>query len=89
MTVSPREFQVMAKPIGPVCNLDCRYCYYLEKRALYPDSRTFRMPDDLLLDALVFSSPQSSWRAVYVAGEEAQPPDTRGGFVRARRELHG
>ncbi|HET7159700.1 MAG TPA: anaerobic sulfatase maturase, partial [Burkholderiales bacterium] len=48
MTVSPREFQVMAKPIGAVCNLDCRYCYYLEKRALYPDSRTFRMPDDLL-----------------------------------------
>jgi uncharacterized protein len=22
-------FVVMAKPAGPVCNLDCRYCYYL------------------------------------------------------------
>ena len=23
-------FVVMAKPVGPVCNLECRYCYYLE-----------------------------------------------------------
>jgi uncharacterized protein len=27
---------VMAKPIGPICNLDCAYCYYLEKERLYP-----------------------------------------------------
>ncbi len=44
----PREFQVFAKPAGAICNLDCHYCYYLAKERLYPDVRTFRMPDDLL-----------------------------------------
>jgi uncharacterized protein len=28
-------FSVMAKPIGPVCNLDCSYCYYVRKNELY------------------------------------------------------
>lgn len=25
----------MVKPIGPICNLDCKYCFYLEKENLY------------------------------------------------------
>jgi len=28
-------FHVMAKPIGPICNIDCKYCFYLEKENLY------------------------------------------------------
>jgi len=27
---APAAFHVMAKPIGPICNLDCKYCFYLE-----------------------------------------------------------
>jgi uncharacterized protein len=34
---------VMAKPIGPICNLDCEYCYYLHKEDLYPGTRSWRM----------------------------------------------
>jgi uncharacterized protein len=48
MATATREFQVLAKPIGAVCNLDCRYCYYLEKKDLYPQAASFRMADDLL-----------------------------------------
>jgi uncharacterized protein len=40
-------FQVMLKPRGPICNLDCRYCYYLAKEELYPGAG-FRMSDELL-----------------------------------------
>ncbi len=30
-----RGFHLLAKPIGPICNLNCRYCFYLEKESLY------------------------------------------------------
>ncbi|MFO7635042.1 MAG: radical SAM protein, partial [Caldilinea sp.] len=42
-----QPFQVMSKPRGSICNLDCHYCFYLRKEALYPHS-SFRMADDLL-----------------------------------------
>ncbi len=44
----PSAYNVMLKPIGPVCNLNCTYCYYLEKKNLYHDTRNFRMKDELL-----------------------------------------
>ncbi len=44
----PRSFTVMSKPIGPVCNLKCSYCYYLEKENLYQNSHPFKMTDDTL-----------------------------------------
>jgi uncharacterized protein len=37
----------MAKPTGAICNLDCEYCFFLSKEALYPGS-PFRMQDDVL-----------------------------------------
>ena len=51
MTVIPFEQQglhVMVKPIGPICNLDCEYCYYLRKEELYPRSEKWRMQLELL-----------------------------------------
>src|SRR3954451_17855380 len=42
------SFHVMTKPIGPICNLDCKYCFYLEKEKLYPEKSNFRMPDNVL-----------------------------------------
>lgn len=35
---------VMAKPSGSTCNIDCKYCFFLSKEALYPDSK-HRMSD--------------------------------------------
>jgi uncharacterized protein len=43
-----REFQIFAKPVGPVCNLSCRYCYYLGKKSLYPETDHFMMDDAIL-----------------------------------------
>ena len=39
---------VVAKPIGPVCNLTCDYCFYLEKHALYGGRADYRMQEDVL-----------------------------------------
>jgi uncharacterized protein len=30
------SFHLLAKPIGPICNLACKYCFYLEKEMLFP-----------------------------------------------------
>jgi uncharacterized protein len=45
---SPTAFHVMAKPVGPVCNLDCHYCFYLEKENLYGKKQDWAMPDAVL-----------------------------------------
>lgn len=41
-------FHVMAKPTGPICNLDCKYCFYLEKEKLYPKDTNWAMPPEVL-----------------------------------------
>ena len=44
----PQGIHVVAKPIGPVCNLDCEYCFYLEKKALFGPGEQYRMSDEVL-----------------------------------------
>ncbi len=43
----PRAFHVMTKPRGPICNLNCDYCYYIPKAQLYPES-DFHMSEEVL-----------------------------------------
>jgi uncharacterized protein len=42
------HFVVMAKPVGPRCNLSCHYCYYLDTERFYTASHRFGMPPALL-----------------------------------------
>ena len=42
-----RPMYVMAKPVGAACNLQCSYCYYLEKSRLY-DASSQLMSDEML-----------------------------------------
>ena len=48
--INPLTFPlyVMAKPIGPLCNMDCEYCYYLEKSVMYQNRKSLKMTDELL-----------------------------------------
>lgn len=39
---------VMAKPVGALCNLNCGYCYYMEKSKLYSHEKTKKMSVGLL-----------------------------------------
>ena len=60
---SDDAFHVMTKPIGPICNLDCKYCYYLEKERLYPAGENFRMRDEVL----------EAYIRQYIEGQGAAP----------------
>jgi uncharacterized protein len=45
---SAEPFTVMAKPVGPRCNLACSYCYYLETEGMYGGELSPKMSDGLL-----------------------------------------
>jgi len=72
MVKASREFQVFAKPIGSICNLDCHYCYYLKKKHLYPNTESFRMSDEILEEYIVQhidASPEKVIRFSWHGGE--------------------
>ncbi|MEI6226436.1 MAG: anaerobic sulfatase maturase [Deltaproteobacteria bacterium] len=37
--LSPPAFHLLAKPSGSTCNIDCTYCFFLSKDALYPGDK--------------------------------------------------
>lgn len=64
----------MAKPVGARCNLNCRYCYYLEKDLLYPRRRELRMRDDRLegfIRQYIASQPGPTVTFAWQGGEPA------------------
>ncbi len=63
-------FSVVAKPRGARCNLACRYCFYLDKGALYPRG-THRMSGDVLREYVkqVFDSSSDYASFVWQGGE--------------------
>jgi len=63
---------VVAKPIGPVCNLKCEYCFYLEKEALFEGGEQNRMTDDVLrafIGGYISSQPTPVVGFVWQGGE--------------------
>jgi uncharacterized protein len=36
---APPGFHLLAKPSGSTCNIDCTYCFFLSKEALYPNEK--------------------------------------------------
>ena len=80
-------FVVMAKPIGPICNLACDYCYYLGKTSLFPAGERYRM-GDAVLDAHVRAFIEASpGPLVYFAWHGGEPTLAGLGFYRRVVEL--
>jgi len=50
---SQTGLHVIAKPIGPICNLNCAYCFYLEKESLYAERGDAWRMSDRTLEAYV------------------------------------
>jgi uncharacterized protein len=63
---------VVAKPVGPRCNLNCDYCFYLEKKALFGSGGQHRMSDEVLaafIAGYVSSQPTPAVEFVWQGGE--------------------
>ena len=71
--IGPRQpFVVMAKPVGPACNLKCDYCYYLDKAQLFPPRESLKMRHDVLetyIASFIAASPGPLVHFVWHGGE--------------------
>jgi uncharacterized protein len=71
-----RGFHVLTKPAGPICNLDCRYCFYLEKEQLYPGETQWRMSDAVLEEYVrqyIHNQPAPEINFAWQGGEPTLP----------------
>ncbi|MBT7619308.1 MAG: anaerobic sulfatase maturase [Calditrichaeota bacterium] len=50
---------IVVKPVGPDCNLNCKYCFYLDKMSLYPDNSNHKMNDETLEELISQGMKQS------------------------------
>lgn len=69
---TPQGIHVIAKPAGPLCNLNCEYCFYLEKQALFGSGRQYRMSDEVLaafIAKYIISQPTPVVEFVWQGGE--------------------
>lgn len=69
---APPQFHLLAKPAGSTCNLDCTYCFFLSKEALYP-SASSRMTDETLEQYIVQLLASHRTPEVTVAWQGGEP----------------
>lgn len=80
-------FVVMAKPIGPLCNLRCTYCYYLQKKSLFPSTERFRMRPEVLESYVLSYISQSSGPLIQFVWHGGEPTLAGIDFFRHALEL--
>jgi uncharacterized protein len=66
-------FHILAKPAGPLCNLDCRYCFYLEKEKLYPGTGDWAMSDAVLESYIRQYIEQQDTAEIHFAWQGGEP----------------
>lgn len=68
-----KPFSLLIKPASADCNLRCSYCFYLDKSALYPESKKHRMSFEVL-EKIIFSymtTEQPQYSFCWQGGEPA------------------
>ncbi len=63
---------VLIKPAGPDCNLDCTYCFYLEKDKLFSDVREHRM-SEIVLEEMTKQIMQQAGSYISFAWQGGEP----------------
>jgi uncharacterized protein len=83
---APPGFHLLAKPSGSTCNIDCTYCFFLSKEALYPNDKS-RM-SEATLEAYIRQLLESHRTPeVTVAWQGGEPTLMRLDFFRRSIEL--
>jgi uncharacterized protein len=83
---TPPAFHLLAKPSGSTCNIDCAYCFFLSKQALYPNDK-HRM-SEATLEAYISQLLESHRTPeVIVAWQGGEPTLMRLDFFRRAVEL--
>jgi uncharacterized protein len=68
-----RPFHILTKPTGPICNLDCKYCFYLEKEVLYPDVNKWAMRPEVLESYIQQYIEQQDTDTIHFAWQGGEP----------------
>ena len=79
---------ILIKPSGPDCNLDCDYCFYLEKADLYQESKKHRM-DEETLEILIKQAIQQSEGPLLFGWQGGEPTLMGLPFFRKAVEFQG
>lgn len=67
------RFHVMVKPIGPACNLNCDYCYYLSKQGLLDIKPGARISDELLENFVRQYIEQQNYKEIIFSWQGGEP----------------
>lgn len=64
------NFALLIKPASADCNLRCEYCFYLDRAALYPETRLHRMSEAVLdrLSRSYLATPQPTHTFIWQGG---------------------
>lgn len=71
-----KPFSLLIKPSSADCNLNCDYCFYLEKHRIYPQTKRHRMKDTVLEQMV--SSYMNTSQPVYYFGWQGGEPTLMG-----------
>lgn len=78
---------VMVKPVGPVCNLRCEYCYYVDKTTMFPVGERYRMTNEVLETTIRSFLEASSGPSVHFVWHGGEPTLAGIDFYRRALEL--
>lgn len=77
----------MVKPIGPVCNLNCEYCYYLSKQELLETDNKWRISDETLEEYIKQYIEGQNHKEIVFSWQGGEPTLLGVGFFRKVVEL--
>ncbi len=63
---------LLIKPSGPDCNLDCTYCFYLDRAGLFPETKTHRMSVETL-EELIKQTMQQGSQQISIGWQGGEP----------------